>query len=131
GRKTVAANENSARAASRFSGVLSSVKTQLLAVGAAAAAAISVTGITAAANAYTEFSNTLRVAGVRANEMAAIEERLFRAANRHGAAIGSVATLYQRASIASNELGASQEQILRFIEGTTAALRLQGGSASS
>ena len=114
-------------------------------VGAAAAAArshvgslaavvgsgLGVAGVVRATDAYTKFSNALEVAGVSASQTAAVEERLFSAANENGVAISALTSLYQRASLSAKELGASQERLLDFVDGVTAALRVQGTSAQA
>lgn len=131
GRAAVTANDNAARSMSRFGGVIDNVKSQMIAFGAVVATAFSAQAILRAADAYTRFGNSLRVAGVAAKDMATVEDRLFAAANRNGAEIEAVSTLYSRASIAATELGTNQKDLLRFIDGTTAALRVQGGSSAA
>lgn len=81
-----------------------------------------------AADAFTKFNNSLQVAGVTAGNLATVQDRLFAAANRNGVEIGALSTLYSRAAIAGNDLGATQDKLLKFVDGVTAALRLQGGS---
>lgn len=90
-----------------------------------------VRAIISAADAFTKFENALRTAGTSAGEMAAVSGRLFAAANRNGVEIGALSTLYSRAAMAATELGASQDKLLKFVDGVTAGLRLQGGSTES
>jgi tape measure domain-containing protein len=84
-----------------------------------------------AADRYTEFNNRLKVAGVTAEEQVGIQQRLAAAANAGGAAIGAVGSLYAKASQSANDLGASQEKLLSFVDGVTAALKVNGGTAES
>lgn len=95
------------------------------------AGALGARSILAAADAFTRFENALRTAGVSASNMAEISTRLFGAANRNGVEIGALSQLYARASMAAAELGANQGQLLKFVDGVTAGLRLQGGSTES
>lgn len=118
-------------AAGRMGAAFDAARRQLMAFGAAAAAALSVQSIVRAADAYTQFANALRVAGATGEAFATAQDRLFEAANRNGVAIGALSQLYSRASIASGELGASQGELLRFVDGVTAALRVQGGSTEA
>ncbi len=84
-----------------------------------------------AADGYTEFSNRLKIAGLEGQAFTEVEDRLFEAANRNGQAIGSVGQLYQKAAQAGRDLGATQEDLLQFVDGVTAALKVNGGSAES
>ena len=130
-RMLAAANDNTARSTTAMGRAMQFAKTQVIAFGLAAAAAFSFGSVLRAADAYTQFRNKLRVAGVEAANMADVEERLFAAANRNGVEISALSQLYSRASIASGELGTTQAELLQFVDGVTAALRLQGGSAAS
>lgn len=100
-------------------------------LAAAVAAAVGVQSILGAAEAYTRFQNTLKVAGVEAGAMAEVQERLFASAQKNGVEVEALATLYSRASMAAGELGADQTKLLEFTDGVTAALRLQGGSTQA
>lgn len=92
---------------------------------------LSIQAVGSAADKYTEFSNRLKVAGVSASSMSEVQERLFTSANKAGASINTVGELYQKASQNSKELGASQEKLLSFVDGITAALKVNGGSAAA
>lgn len=100
-------------------------------LGAVIGGAIGTRAILDAADAFTRYENALRVAGVTSGNMAEVSNRLFGAANRNGVEIGALSTLFSRASMAATELGASQEKLLKFVDGVTAGLRLQGGSTES
>ena len=82
-------------------------------------------------DAYTEFQNRLRVAGLEGERMAQVQEQLFQTAQRFGVELGTLGTLYSRAAQASEELGVSQEELLSFTENVAAAVRVQGGSVES
>ncbi len=81
-----------------------------------------------AADSFTKFSNSLKVAGVQGEALGLIQGRLFAAANKNGVEVGALGQLYGRVAMTSKELGASQSDMLKFVDGVTAALRVQGGS---
>lgn len=80
---------------------------------------------------YIEFTNGLRVAGVEAGQTKVVQDALFASAQKYGIELNSLGTLYSRASQASQTLGASQSDLLRFSDGVSAALKVQGGSTES
>ncbi|MHC3128362.1 hypothetical protein OB03_14245, partial [Brevundimonas sp. GN22] len=59
-----------------------------------------------------------------------VEDSLYETANRNGIAVAATAELYQRASMARENLGASEQDLLKIVSGTSAALKLQGTSAT-
>lgn len=90
-----------------------------------------VRAIVQAADSFTQLTNALKVAGVASHDLISVQDRLFAAANKNGVEIGAVGQLYSRMAQSSRELGTSQEQMLKFVDGVTAALRIQGGSTES
>lgn len=90
-----------------------------------------VRALVSAADAFTQLTNALKVAGVAGHDLVGVQDRLFAAANRNGVEIGAVGQLYSRLAQSSRELGTSQDQMLKFVDGVTAALRIQGGSTAS
>lgn len=107
-----------------------SFRTGLAGLAPALAAAFSADQVIRYADAYTGLINRLRTTGLEADALARVEERLYEIANRNGIAVEATATLYQRAAMARENLGATEEQLLQIVSGTSAALRLQGTSAS-
>lgn len=95
-------------------------------IGAAGIGAIS-----RASDAFVTLTNQIKVTGAVVSDVTAIQERLFAAANKNGVEIGALGTLYSRVAMAGKELGISQETLLQFTDGVTAALKVQGGSAAS
>jgi tape measure domain-containing protein len=71
----------------------------------------------------------MRVLGFEAEDVAIQINAIGDIANRTRAPLAATAQLYQRISIAANDLGASQQQVLRFTENVGLALAQQGGSA--
>jgi tape measure domain-containing protein len=84
-----------------------------------------------AAERWTTFSNSLRVAGLEGSNLKAVQEQLYQSAVKNGVELGPLGALYGRLSQSANELGASQSQMLQFTNGITAALRVQGGPAEA
>lgn len=89
----------------------------------------SVRAVGAASQAYARISNSLRALGVDAAKVPAQIEAIGDIAQRTRAPLEATAQLYQRISIAGKDLGASQQQVLRFTENVGLALAQQGGSA--
>jgi tape measure domain-containing protein len=87
-----------------------------------------VRAILSAADAFTKFENALKTAGVEASNLALVQDRLFAAANKNGVEIGALGQVYGRLTMSAKELGASTNDMLKFVDGVTAALKVQGGS---
>lgn len=127
----VRGNERARTSVTGLTAAFAGLRSQLLLVGGATAAALGGAGLIRAADSFTTLGNSLRVAGVEAQEFERVQGRLFAAANQNGVAIEALGSLYSRATLSSDELGASQADLLRFTDGVTAALRVQGGPASA
>lgn len=103
----------------------------------AAGAMAAITGVFASgalirtSDQYVEMTNSLRVLGFTAEDAAAKLSEIGEIARRTRTPLGATAQLYQRVSIASRELGASQEDVMRFTETVGLALAQQGGSAEA
>ena len=82
------------------------------------------------ADSYTSLQNRLKAAGLEGERLKQVEESLYDIANRNGVQVEATTQLYQRAVMARANLGATEEQLMNFVSGTTAALRLQGSSAT-
>jgi tape measure domain-containing protein len=131
GRAAQRALEQIEKQTGSMAAVLAGAMGTLARIGGLLAASFSAKAILDAADAFTRFNNSLQVAGVTAGNLATVQERLFAAANRNGVEIGALSQLYSRAAMAGSELGASQDKLLKFVDGVTAALRLQGGSTEA
>jgi tape measure domain-containing protein len=90
---------------------------------------VAVREISQASQAFANMSNSMRVLGFEAEDVAIQINAIGDIANRTRAPLAATAQLYQRISIAANDLGASQQQVLRFTENVGLALAQQGGSA--
>ena len=93
-------------------------------VGAGAVATV------ALSDAYIRLSNSLRVAGLEGRSLTEVQEALFATAMQNGVQVETLAQLYGRAAQAAGELGASQADLIQFVQGVSAAVRIQGGSAA-
>lgn len=80
---------------------------------------------------YIQLQNSLKVTGLEGASLEAVQSRLFATAKKNGVGVSELAQLYQRASLSSKELGASQEQLLRFVDGVSTALRVAGTSTQA
>uniref|UniRef100_A4WTE0 Phage tape measure protein n=1 Tax=Cereibacter sphaeroides (strain ATCC 17025 / ATH 2.4.3) TaxID=349102 RepID=A4WTE0_CERS5 len=103
-----------------------SLVTPLLGIGAA----LSVREVGRYADAWTNAKNSLAVAGVTGRAQADVLDRLYQSAQSNAAPVGALADLYGKASQASDVLGASQADLIKFSDGVATALRVQGGSAA-
>ncbi len=81
------------------------------------------------ANTFQELQNSLRVVTDSTEELNSANQRLFEIATATRAPIEATVQLFSRASIAADELGASQEELFRLTEITGQALAVQGGGA--
>jgi tape measure domain-containing protein len=95
------------------------------------AGAFSIREVSRAADRYTQMTNLLRSMGASAEGAARELQGIADVAKRTRAPLDAMASLYQRISIASDELGASQKDALRFTENIGLALAQQGGSAAA
>lgn len=84
--------------------------------------------LVALTDAFTEFQNRLKVAGVEGDSMKTVQDALFASAQRYGVELGALGSLYSRAAQAATTLGASQSDLLKFTDNVSAAIKVQGGS---
>lgn len=81
-------------------------------------------------DAGTKIINSLKVAGLEGDSLRKTYEALFQSAQKNGAEIGTLATVYGRVAIVQNQLGISNEQLLGFTDNLAASLKAQGISAA-
>tara|TARA_R110002124_G_scaffold223056_1_gene388442 strand:- start:8795 stop:11794 length:3000 start_codon:yes stop_codon:yes gene_type:complete len=110
--------------------MVGALKNSLTGLAPVLAGAFSTAAVLKYADAYTALQNRLKAAGLEGYALRQVEDSLYESANRNGVAVAATAELYQRAALARNNLGASEEQLLALVSGTSAALRLQGTSAT-
>lgn len=95
------------------------------------AAALSIQKIIQAVNAYDRLQNQLRVAGMAADQLAGSTDRLLKIANNTRQSIEATGTLYGRLAGATQELGATQEQLYTFVQAVGSALAVNGTEAGT
>lgn len=110
-------------------GMVGGLSNSLKALAPTLAAAFSTQQVIKYADSYTGLQNRLKAVGLEGEALKRVEDGLYDAANRNGVAVSATAELYQRASMARENLGASDAQLMQIVSGTTAALKLQGTSA--
>lgn len=124
---------NSARAAEdaerRIRASSDGISRAFKSVAASLAAGASIAAITKMADNYTNLQNRLKATGLEGQALIDVQDRLYEAANKNGIAVDAVAQLYQRATLAQKNLGASTDEIISLTNGVAAALRVQGVSA--
>ncbi len=83
------------------------------------------------ADTFLRLENQVRVVNDGVGNLNETMERLFVISSKTRTAIEGNVQLFQRLSFASKELGASQEDLFRFVETTGKLLAIQGGSAQA
>lgn len=77
---------------------------------------------------FTRFENSLRVAGLEGENLAAVQERLFQTGAKYGVSINALADLYGKAEQAGRDLGASQSELLALTDAVAQSLLVSGVS---
>lgn len=95
----------------------------------AAGAALASREILRAADQYTQLENRIRVANDGLGNVTNTLNRLFDVSQRTRTPLAANVQLFQRASVASKELGATQQDLIRFTENVGKALALESTSA--
>ncbi|MCV0384896.1 MAG: tape measure protein [Nitrobacter sp.] len=99
-----------------------------LGIGLSGAAAFK--SVSEAAQKFTALQNSLKVTGLEGAELEKTFSSLFQIAQKNGTAIEPLTTLYSRASQAQKELKASSEDLLKFTDGISIALRVAGTNST-
>jgi tape measure domain-containing protein len=102
---------------------------ELAKLAPALAAAFAGNAAIGAADTYKRFTNQLQVAGLEGAKLAEVQNHLYDAALKNGAALEPLGQLYGRVSQSAKELGVSQTGILKITDAVAAAVRVSGGSA--
>ena len=82
------------------------------------------------ADTFSQIQNSLRIVTDSTEELVEANQRLFEISQRTRTPLEATVTLFSRASIAAEELGATTEELFRLTEITGQALAVQGGAAS-
>lgn len=107
------------------------VRSQLLALGSAAAAAVSVKAFVSAADAVTRLQNQIRLATDGTLEAKTAFEALYGIAQRSRANFVELGSTFANISRATGELGISQAQLLKMTEAIGNAVAISGSSAQA
>lgn len=107
------------------------MKAALLGSAAGIASALSADRLKDYADGYTRFTNQLKVAGLEGEALGKTQNDLYAIAQRYGIQLESTGALYGRLSQGAKELGASESDLLRFVSGVGAGLKVQGGDAAA
>ncbi|RKD61558.1 tape measure protein [Rhizobium sp. WW_1] len=102
----------------------------LIAPLAGVGALLSVNEVMKYADAWTAAKNSLAVAGVVGTKQVNVLDQLYASAQKNSAPIGALTSLFGKAAQASDNLGASQSELLRFSDGVATALRVAGTSST-
>jgi len=78
----------------------------------------------------TRIDNALKVAGLSGAELTKVYDALFVSAQKNAAPLEALVTLYGRASLVQKELGVSTQDLLKFTDNVSTALRVSGKSAT-
>lgn len=82
------------------------------------------------ADSYTAYTNSLKVAGLEGRALAQTQDLLFASAQKAGAPLEALGTLYGRAAMSARDLGASQSELLTFTDLVATSLKVGGKSAT-
>jgi len=93
------------------------------------AAAASLRGVQQLLDSSTKIQNALKVTGLEGDKLTKVYDALYLSAQRNAVPIEDLVTLYSRASMAAANLGASQEDLGRFVENVAVSLRVSGKTA--
>lgn len=89
-----------------------------------------VSSIVRTADAYTQLQNRLRAVTDSGEELERVQARLFDISRDTRSAMGSNVELFSRLSLATRDLGTSQDEILEFTRSLNQAIKLSGASAA-
>ncbi len=121
---------NAAGLNKRLDSMFASTASRLTAPLAGIGAALGTREILRYADAWTSAKNSLAVAGVIGQQQKQVLDQLYQSAQANAAPITALTDLYGKAAQASDNLGASQSDMLKFSDGVAVALRVAGTSAS-
>jgi tape measure domain-containing protein len=92
-------------------------------------AGLSIQQVTQYADSFVKVQNSLKTAGLEGENLRRTYQAVYDIAQRQGAPLEAMATLYGRVSTAQKELNATNSEVLRLTEVVGIAMRAQGGDA--
>ncbi|KQT08529.1 hypothetical protein ASG40_11665 [Methylobacterium sp. Leaf399] len=117
------------RGTARIESAMSRVGGSIRAGLAGALAGVSIGKLTELSDSFTKIQNQLKVGGLEGAKLASTYQSLFDIAQKQGAPLEALATLYGRVSGSQKELNASSAELLSFTNATALALKVNGTSA--
>ena len=111
-------------------GTLSSLRGSILSINGLIAG-LGLVAVYDALNKYTELTNIMKVLGFEGSAAAARLREIQDVARQTRGPLDELTKIYQKTTMAANELGATQEQILEFTKNIGLALAQQGGATAS
>lgn len=127
-RGTSRINQALAVTSTRMGGYARSMASSFIGVFAGTAV---VRGATALVDANTRVTNSLKVAGLEGEALTSVYDALFLSAQKNAAPLESLATLYGRVALVQGELGVSTQDLLKFTDNVSLALRVAGTDAQT
>ncbi|MFG1333984.1 tape measure protein [Xanthobacter autotrophicus] len=112
----------------RIDGSFSAIGSQFKGAIAAAGIGLGAQQLLQYADGWTKANNALKVAGLSGDNLTSVLNQLYAAAQRQGAPIEALTTLYGRLAQSQKELGATQGELVQFSEDVATALRVAGTS---
>lgn len=111
-------------------GIMASGARAITAPLAGITAALSIREVGRYADAWTGAKNSLAVAGVTGKNQVSVLDALYASAQKNAAPVTALADLYGKAAQANDNLGASQQELIKFSDGVAVALKVNGSSAA-
>ena len=96
---------------------------------ATALAGLSIGKIAGYIDTDTRIQNSLKVAGLEGEELKKTYDALFQSAQKQGAPLEALTTLYGRLALSQKELNVTAPELVRFTDGVALALKVSGQSA--
>jgi hypothetical protein len=117
----------------RFKKMNKGLSGQFMALGGSLTKAFAVAGGIRGAQSLidsaTRIENALKVAGLEGDNLRRVYDKLFASAQANAVPLETLVTLYSRAAMAAKNLGASQDDLVKFSDNVALALRVSGKSA--
>lgn len=129
-RQAAAAEKYANRSGQGLLGTLSSLRGSILSINGLIAG-LGLVALYDALNKYTELTNIMKVLGFEGSSAALRLREIQDVARETRGPLDELTKIYQKTTMAANELGATQEQILEFTRNIGLALAQQGGATAS
>ena len=105
------------------------IRNTVSAIGGAFASFVSARAVQDLIDSSIKIENQLKTTGLAGKDLTDVYDALFASAQKNATPLEALVTLYSRTSGAAKELGANQQDLLRFSDGIALAMRVSGQSA--